>query len=267
MKIKCLFLTALLLAVATIGFAQAKKPIAKKTAANTPEQVVKDLFAAQKSEKTNPFTQTQSRALVDRYFAKDIADMIWKTGAAANGELVKSDIDPLYGTDYPEITNLVFGSAKEKAGPDDVFVKVTYRDLGTATSTRFSLRREANKTWKIYDIGYSSTGDEFAAMLECWTNEECGKGSDAKTFQGSYTVGATKCEVSPSSSHIVVYRVSCDGQAGFKLYAVKGTDKETTYVYTDEKGKHKDKFVFKGDEKDGKFIDAAGKVVKVKRVQ
>ncbi len=64
MKIKCILLTALLLAVTTVGFAQAKKP----TSAIAPEEVVKNLLAAQQNEKTSPFFQTKNRALLDTFF-------------------------------------------------------------------------------------------------------------------------------------------------------------------------------------------------------
>jgi hypothetical protein len=61
--------------------------------------------------------------------------------------------------------------------------------------------------------------------------------------------------------------VTCDGQEGFKLYAVDGDEKQTAYIYTDDKGKQQGKFVFKNREKDGKYFDAAGKEVKVSRIK
>jgi hypothetical protein len=62
MKIKCLFLTALMLVVTTMGFAQAKKPAPKTTTTTTtPEQVVKNLYAEHKAGK-GPFNQNKSRA-------------------------------------------------------------------------------------------------------------------------------------------------------------------------------------------------------------
>ena len=61
--------------------------------------------------------------------------------------------------------------------------------------------------------------------------------------------------------------MTCDGQENFKLYAVEGDEKQTAYIYTDDKGKQQGKFVFKNGENDGKFFDAKGKEVKVERVQ
>ena len=79
MKIKCSFLTTLLLAVTTVAFAQKKK-----TTATTPNIIVKNLYAAQKAGK-GPFLQTKNRALVDVYFTKDLADMIWKDAVGGKG--------------------------------------------------------------------------------------------------------------------------------------------------------------------------------------
>lgn len=265
MKIKYLFLTALLLTVSTIGFAQAKKTTTKTTAA-TPQQIVKDLYAAQKSEKTSPFFQTKNRALVDKYFAKDLADMIWNDAVAAKGEVGAIDFDPLYNSQDPQITNLVVGAPKEDSGPDDVIVKVDFKNNGKADSVGFTIRREEDKQWKIHDISYSS-GDELASILRYSTDEEYKKSYDANPFQGAYMVGTMSCFVSPTMSSFEFYRVTCDGQEGFKLYSVDGNETETGYYNIDDKGKEQGKFVFKNGENDGKYFDAAGKEMKVTRIK
>jgi hypothetical protein len=260
MKIKCLFLTALLLAVSTIGFAQAKK---KTSAVVAPEQFVKKLYAAQKNEKANPFAQIKSRALVDKYFSKDFANLIWKTNTSDTGW----NVDPLYNSQDPQITAFVVGKAKEDASPGSLYLKVTFKNYGKAESVGFNLRREADKTWKIDNIDYSD-GDDLASILRYSMDEEYQKEYDAdQTFKGDYMVGAMKCNVVRTMSSVELYRVTCDGQEGFKLYAVEGTETGTAFVHTDDKGKQQGTFVFKNGEKDGKFIDAWGKEVKVTRVQ
>jgi hypothetical protein len=50
-----------------------------------PETVIKNLYAAQKADKGS-FFRTKNRALVEVYFTKDFADMIWKGAIAAKGE-------------------------------------------------------------------------------------------------------------------------------------------------------------------------------------
>jgi hypothetical protein len=51
------------------------------------------------------------------------------------------------------------------------------------------------------------------------------------------------------------------------LYAVEGDEKETAYIYTDEKGVENSRFIFKNGETNGRFIDASGKEVKVSRAK
>ncbi len=264
MKIKFVLLAVCLLAFGSINFAQTKsKTISiKTTPAGTPEQVVKNLYAAQKNEKTNPFAQIKSRVLVDKYFTKDFADLIWKTNASETGW----NVDPLYNSQDPQITDFVVGKPKEDGSPDNVFLKVTFKDNGKAESVGFNLRREANKTWKIDNIEYSD-GEDLASILRYSTDEEYQKDYDAdQTFKGGYTVGAMMCDVAPTMNRMF-YRVTCDGQEGFKLYSVDGDEKETAFIYTDDKGRQQGKFVFKNGEKNGRYFDASGKEVKVIRVQ
>jgi hypothetical protein len=268
MQIKCLFLTALLLAVTTVGSAQAKKSTAKTTK-TTPEQVVKNLYVAQKNQKTNPFDQT-SRVLADKYFTKELADLIWKTSNVPDSNW--RNIDVLYNshelirdTQDRQITNFVVGKPKEESGPDDVFLKVTFQSSGEAEVVVFNLRREANKIWKIDNIQYSN-GDDLASIIRYAKDAKYRKEYNADTFLGDYMVGAMKCSVERTISRIELYRVFCDRQF-FKLYAVEGSETETAYIYTDDKGKQQGRFVFKNGKKDGKYFDASGKEVKVTRMK
>jgi hypothetical protein len=70
MKIKVALLATLVLAFGSIGFAQSK------TKTIEPNGIVKNLYANQKTG-SGLFFQTKSRAFVDKYFRKDLADLIW----------------------------------------------------------------------------------------------------------------------------------------------------------------------------------------------
>lgn len=262
MKIKIVLLTMFLLALGANGFAQKAKP----AAAVGPAQLVKNLYAAMKTEKTNPFFQTKDRALVDKYFTKELADMIWNDAVKAKGEMGTIDFDPIIGSQDPAVTAFVVGAPVEDSGPDDVYLKVNFKNNGKAEMTGFNLQRDAKKPWKISGIEYHN-GDDLGSILRYWTNEEYRTAYDAQTFKGDYMVGSMKCSVSRTMSGIELFRVTCEGQEGFKLYAVDGNETETAYIYTNDKGKEMGKFVFKGSEKEGKFFDAAGKEMKVIPVQ
>src|ERR1044071_7855960 len=109
MKLKIVIITALLLAFSTVGIARSE------TQTTTPDAVVKNLYAAQKAG-TGPFFQTKNRALVDRYFSKDLADMIWKDAVTAKGEAGAIDFDPLYNSQDPQITDFVIEKPREAGG-------------------------------------------------------------------------------------------------------------------------------------------------------
>lgn len=257
MKIKCLFLTALIFAVASLSFAQTKT--------NTADEVVKNLYAAQQAG-NSPFFQSKNRALIDKYFVKELADMIWKDSVDAKGEVGAIDFDPLYYAQDTEITEFAVQKPRDDGGPDNAFVKVTFKNFGKPDWIDYELRRETDKTWKIVGIYYRD-GEDLASLLRYWQDEEFKKEADSnQTFKGDYMVGKTKCAVTPTLNGMS-YRVQCDGQEDFRLYSAEGDETETAYINMDEKGAETGKFVFKNGAADGKFIDASGKEVKVTPVK
>src|SRR4051812_48719899 len=92
----CLTVTLILCATASAVFSQTR------TAAKTPEALVTELYQAQKN-KRGPFFQRRSRALVDKYFVKTLADLIWKDAHGPKDEVGVIDGDPLYDAQDMEI--------------------------------------------------------------------------------------------------------------------------------------------------------------------
>lgn len=257
MKIKYLILAALVLAFAATGFAQ------KKADTETADAVVKNLYEAQKAG-TGPFFQTKNRALVDRYFAKDLADMIWKDAVDSKGEAGAIDFDPLFNAQDTEITNFVVGKAREAGGDDNAFVDVTFKNFGKSEKVSFEVARGADKKWKITGIFYSD-GEDLASTLRYAQDAEIRKEYDSQPFKGDYMVGNAKCAVIPTKGGFIT-RVQCDGEDGYKLYQVDGSETETAYVPLMEDDQKAGRFIFKNGETSGKFIDAKGKEVKVVRM-
>lgn len=147
MKIKCLLLTALLCAVATVGFAQSKAK------AITPDAIVRNLYAAQKNPAASPFFQAKKRALVDKYFTKELADLLWKDVKGADG-VGNLDFDPLYNAQDTRISAFKIGKPDYGEGNAEVAdVAVTFKNMGKAETILFRLERIA-KSWKIGDIYY-----------------------------------------------------------------------------------------------------------------
>lgn len=121
-----------------------------------PDAIVRNLYAAQKVNKS-PFFQTKSRALVDKYFIREIADLIWKDAVTANGEVGALEADPLYNAQDRQITLFKIGKPEYGEGNLDLAdVPVTFKNFGKAETILFRFERNDRKTWKISDIFYPS---------------------------------------------------------------------------------------------------------------
>ena len=89
--------------------------------------LVTDLYK-QHDAKKSPFFQTKDRALVDKYFTKTLADLIWKDANNSSGEVGAIDGDPLYNAQDMEIKGFAVGKAEVKG--DDGKLAVTFTNFG-----------------------------------------------------------------------------------------------------------------------------------------
>jgi hypothetical protein len=159
-RIKFVLLTTLCLAFSSIGFARSE------TQTITPDVVVKNLYAAQKAG-SGPLFQTKDRALVDKYFTKDFADLIWKDAVAAKGEVGAIDFDPLYNAQDTEITAFKIGKPMYGEGNLEVAdIPVTFRNMGKDETVLFHLERNSQKIWKIGDIYYPSNPESSSSLKD-----------------------------------------------------------------------------------------------------
>ena len=138
---------ALLALTAVTGFGQATK-------ATSAEALVADLYKAH-DQKRGPFFQTRSRALLDKYFEKTLADMIWKDRVSSKGEVGVLDGDPLYDAQDMEIKNFAIGKAETEGAK--ARVPVTFENLGQKKTLVFMLGK-GSTGWRINDIDYGSEG-------------------------------------------------------------------------------------------------------------
>ena len=155
MKVLSAFFTAWMLAAGSLVHAESQAP------GPAPDAVVKTLYAAQKAG-SGPFFQTRSRELVDEFFVKEFADLIWNDAVKAHGEVGAIDFDPLYGSQDPQITHfriLETGwGGDDKFGSDDkAVVRVTFKNAGEEQMVSFQFRQGKNKRWKIEDIRYPNS--------------------------------------------------------------------------------------------------------------
>jgi hypothetical protein len=264
MRIKFLLLILLLSAVASVGFAQTKtkKGALSKTTEIAPDQVVKNLYAARKSPKTDPFFQNKNRALLDKFFTRELADLIWKDAISVKpGESGNLDYDPLYYAQDTDIKNFVVGKADENN-----IVKVNFKNYDRDEQIIFTLVKEntASKIWKIESIMYSDA-DDLGSILEygMMTEAEMKEAESANKLNGDYLVGDVKCSITTNMSGFWA-RVKCDDQENFQVI-----DVETLTFGTfnpNEKGR-KGNFVSPEYGVIEKFVDASGKEFKVGRIK
>lgn len=126
------------------------KPKSEKEA-NSPEALVEELYN-QEDKENSPFFQYKNRELVDRFFAKNLADMIWKDAVETRDEIGALEFDPLYDAQDTEIADLKIGNAETKG--DKATVPVTFLNFGEQQTITYLLLKEDGK-WKIEDIKYN----------------------------------------------------------------------------------------------------------------
>jgi hypothetical protein len=149
--------------VAGLGVSSAAQQRSKSRREMSPDQVVSDLYRQHK--KRSPFFQRTNRALLDKYFEKQLADLIWKDARTSKGEVGALDGDPLFNAQDMDIRKFVVHPADYAAsyGPPQppnklpprtrATVTVTFENLGQAHSVYFEMSR-SRAGWKIWDIRY-----------------------------------------------------------------------------------------------------------------
>ena len=255
MKIKIVLLVVCLLAFGSVNFAQTKK----KVASVAPEQVVKNLYAAK--DASSPFFQKKSRALVDKYFARELADLIWKDATAPGDGIGALDFNPLFYAQDDDITGFVV----EKADANGV-VKVKFKNFGKDEEIRYTLVKEnaQSKVWKIESIMYSDAED-LGSILEygMMTEAEMKSADSQNKMDGDYLVGTVKCNFTTNKSGYWA-RVKCDDRENFQVI---DTESLTFGTFNPNEKGRRGKFVLAADGSIGKFVDAFGKELKVSRVK
>jgi hypothetical protein len=116
----------------------------------SPNALVADLYRVH-NRKHSPFFQTRSRALLYKYFAKSLADMIWKDAVTSKGEVGALDGDPLYDAQDMEIKKFAIGKPSYADGKAKV--NVTFENLGQLKSFVFVLVN-GRTGWRIDNIEY-----------------------------------------------------------------------------------------------------------------
>src|SRR5882724_2841248 len=92
-----------LVMLAATSFSAAFSQGSKSSKPMSPEALVADLYKQHK--KRSPFFQRRSRALLDKYFSRTLADLLWQDARSSGGEVGALDGDPLFNAQDMEIKN------------------------------------------------------------------------------------------------------------------------------------------------------------------
>ena len=138
----------------------AATPVAAATVGGeTPETVLTDLYkvhAEDTKSNRDQFLDGKSRKMLDKFFDKNLANLIWKDLTTNKDEVGVIDSDIFYSTqDTPHIKDLKVAPAVIKG--DKATDTVTFTDTGIKQKLVYSLVKE-NDVWKISDISYGKEG-------------------------------------------------------------------------------------------------------------
>jgi Protein of unknown function (DUF3828) len=152
MKMKTLKLLSVLIAYVCFTGGTAIRAQSVSKGFNTPEALVAELYRVHKA-KRGPFFQTRNRALLNKYFEKDLAYLIWNDAVKSKGEVGVIDGDPLYDAQDMEIKHFAINKARHET--DRELVDATFENLGEKKTITFVVVKSA-VGWRIHDIVYAA---------------------------------------------------------------------------------------------------------------
>ncbi len=153
----------------------------------SPRTLVVNLYNQHK--KRSPFFQRKSRALLDKYFTRELATLLWNDVLSSGDEVGALDGDPLFNAQEMEITDFSIEPGTVVAQAAEV--PVSFKNLGQKHTVVFRLVAERSG-WKIANIEYDD---------------------------GANLVDILKRDRGPSTQTIKIYLVAVgdDGKAGKKI--------------------------------------------------
>ncbi|MEO6654861.1 MAG: DUF3828 domain-containing protein [Pyrinomonadaceae bacterium] len=219
------------------------------------EALVADLYK-QHDAKKSPFFQTKDRALVDKYFTKATADLIWKDAVSSKGEVGALDGDPLYAAQDMEIKNFAIGNANVKG--ETATVPVNFTNYGQKNTITFLLKMVSG-SWKIDDIKWPE-GDSMVKVIKD-NYPSPSNNTKSNEFEGKFQVGDTTCTVKPVK---MAFEVRWAKGSGVEMFFFKDG---YTFESSPDKGEP-NRFEFDDENyTTGIFYRADGKTFPVKRAK
>ena len=137
---------------AALAFALLAIPSLAQTV--TADALIKDLYKIHEQDSRSGkdrIINGRSRLYLDKYFAKTLADLIWKDMTTHKDDVGVIDFDVFYNTQDPDIKNLSVGAPKISGSKATVTVRFTNADV--KETLNYHLVKQSSG-WKIADIRY-----------------------------------------------------------------------------------------------------------------
>ena len=147
-----------------------QKPLANSSPASqsgTPEALLREVYRIHGEDmKTagpkDRIMNGKSRVYLDKFFDKNLADLIWKDLTTHTQDIGVIDMDIFYNTQDPLIKKVVV--ARASINGDSAAVRVSFANAGARETVIYAVVRENGK-WKIHDIKYRN-GDTLLKYFE-----------------------------------------------------------------------------------------------------
>ncbi len=112
--------------------------------------------------KENPFREKKDRALIDQYFDKPTADLIWSDSQKASGKVNRAKINLLFNAPDAAVKKTWVEPAA--VGGTKAVVFVTYQNSGKPEEVKIDLQQLAGR-WRITEMYYPG-GKQLTQLLK-----------------------------------------------------------------------------------------------------
>lgn len=229
---------------------------AQKT--DEPETLLKDLYKTH-DKNNGAIVQGKDRAILDKYFDKNLANLIWKDMTTNKDEVGVIDFDIFYNAQDAEIKKLSIGAAKISG--EKAVVPVTFENFGEKNTITYSLVKEKS-AWKISNIDYGEGNSLLKYFKEANQNAS---NANSGEFEGKYQIGETTCTVKPVK---MAFEVRWEKGSGVEMFFSEGEANDKYIFASDPETGKANVFSFDDDNyNSGIFYRADGKEFPIKRIK
>ncbi|MVM39099.1 hypothetical protein GO730_18725 [Spirosoma sp. HMF3257] len=139
--------------------------LAKRPGPDTPRSAADRLIRAlyfEHNAKENPFREKKDRALVDQFFAKPVADLIWNDAQKSPGKVNRTKVNLLFnapdtGIKKTWVLPAVIGGTR-------AIVYVTFENKAKPEELKIDMKQLAGR-WRITEIVYPD-GQQLTNLLQ-----------------------------------------------------------------------------------------------------